>query len=997
MYTDFIRVHPTPVWLTDLDTLLVVDSNQAAWDLFGRHHGTPPQMTLESVSAPDDLPHLPTRLDRVRRREAFSDVCRLMTKSFGPADMVVSWMPVDLSGHPHILNIIHENSALNAAREQLRASNDLLRIAGSLAQVGGWRIDPVEELVHITEQTAAILEMPGLKTMPIDGGVRYLAPEYQQQARDMISACLQDGTPYDEIVYLVTATGKRVCVRTVGVPIRDDDGRISGAQGAFQNVEYLTDERSRAALLANRLQRTLGSMGEGFIALDPGLHIDYLNPRAEEMLGHRQDVVKGMHLADLRLNGSASSCLDAATRVAEQNVGERMDCFFVPNRAWYRLHLLPTPDGVAIYFHDVTVEKEHAKHLSLLEAAIQVQHDMLEIYEVGEAGEESAKLIYVNQAFERITGYKSEEIIGKSLLFHNGTQTVAKELGLTRPKADDGTEVKTETAYYRKDGSTYLKEADLRTIRDGSGKITHWVATSRDITARRAAEEALHASEERFRLVAQATHDVIWDHDVRLGKTWWSEAFFKVFGHDSAAPEVKAREWWVGLVHPQDVERVVSGMTARFASRDNTWEAAYRLRRGDGSYAYVTDRAYMSRDAGGNAFRIVGCMADVTAQVELTSRIRRDQKLEGLRQLTGGIAHDFNNLLTVIIGNSELLAEDPQISQDHALMAEKVLLAAERGSLLTSELLSFAREQALVPTTINLNALLENIVPTLQSGLSEKHKLHIIPGADLGPIKVDLDQMEASILALVQNSIDAMPSGGTLTIETRNAQVANQGVSKTSDRNAKSYVQLSVRDTGHGISPEHIERVFEPFFTTRPTGKGKGLGLSVIHGFVQQCGGYLEVEAAPGKGAAFHLFFPLTQFAMSACAMGQHRSCSRGGEHILLVEDDPMVSTYVRGQIERLGYRVTVADNADEALGLLKVHSDINLLFTDVVMPGGINGWQLSEIVADQHPEVKVLLTSGYTDAVFAEFGISRPDVRILEKPYRRQELEMNIRAALDR
>ena len=995
MYTDFIRMHPTPVWLTDLDTLLIVDSNQAAWDLFGRHHDTPPKMTLESVSAPVDLPHLPLRLDRARRRVAFSDVCKLTTKSLGTAEMLVSWLPVDLSGHPHILNIVHENSALLAARAQLRAMNDLLQVAGALAQVGGWRIDSVEGIVHITDQTASILESPGLESLPIEDGIRYFAPEYQQQGRDMLAACLQDGVPCDEIMYLVTATGKRVCVRAVGVPIRDEDGRIYGAQGAFQNVDYLTDERMRAALLADRLHRTLGSMEEGFIGLSPDLRVDYLNPRAEELLGRRRDVATGMHLGEVLFDGSATACLEAAIRVREHKSPERLDFFFAPNRAWYRLHLLATPDGISIYFHDVTVEVQHSKRLCLLEAAIHVQHDMLEISEIDEAGDGSAKLIYVNPAFERITGYTADEVIGKSPSFYNGTHTEVENAMRNRSKANDGIGVAVEIMSYRKDRTAYLKEADIQSIRDSAGNITHWVAASRDITARRAIETALRESEERFRLVAQATHDVVWDHDIQLAKTWWSEAFFKAFGHDSAAPEVQFRDWWLGLVHLQDVDRVVSSLTASLASHDETWEAAYRLRRGDGSYAYVTDRAYMARDADGNAFRIVGCMADVTERVEMAAKIRRDQRLEGLRQLTGGIAHDFNNLLTVIIGNAELLYEDPEISPVHAQMAEKVLLAAERGSLLTSELLSFAREQVLLTRNTDLNMLLEGIMPSLRSGLSKAHTLNIISSTESGHIQIDSDQMEASILAVVRNAIDAMPSGGTLTIETRKVKTTEVGII-TPGAKTKSYMQLTVRDTGHGIRSEHIDRIFEPFFSTKATGTGKGLSLSMIHGFVQQCGGHIEVESTSGKGTAFHLSFPCFEFTLSNTTRSQQRRRLPGSAHILLVEDDSMVSTYVRSQIERLGYRVTLATNAAEALTLLNEHKDIDLLFTDIVMPGGMNGLQLAQTVTSQHPAVKVLLTSGYTDAAFAETGFAKSDIHILEKPYRRQELELNIRAALD-
>lgn len=996
VYSAFISLHPTPVWLTDLETSEIVDANQAASDLFGRDITALTGIKVDILSTPENVTLLREQLDRCRRNEPFCEVGRFKTVFFDATDISVSWLPTKIRDRQHALCIAQDDNAQVALRWRLRATENMLRIMSRLAQFGGWSVNSVDGILHITEQTAAILEMPDIKTLSSEDGRRFVAPEFQQKSSDLLTACLTDGTPFDEVLQLVTMTGKRLSVRSLGEAVRGEDGQICGAQGAFLNIDPLVQERSRVAILAGRLHRMLDSMAEGFIALSPNLQIDYLNPRAEAILGKSREVVTGMHLKEVVSDGATSAFSDAATRVIERNTPERMDFFLGQSNAWYRLHLLPTPEGVAIYLHDVTVEIKHAKRLRLLQAAVDGQHDMLEITEAANGIEGGQKLIYVNAAFEKMTGYTAEEVIGSSPHLHNGPLTNPTELVRIRDALENGTPAITELVSYRKDGSIYLKKADLRPIRNNDGEITNWVSSSRDITARRAMEKAIQDSEDRFRLVGMATRDVIWDRDCRVNRSWWNDALFQVFGHDNGAPEVQSPDWWQSQVHSQDVDRIVSSFNACLASRDQTWEGAYRLRRKDGSYANVTDRAYVSRNADGDVVRVAGCLADVTEQMAKSAQILKSQKLEAFSKLTGGIAHDFNNLLTVIIGNAELLAENHDIPPQLARTAKKIILAGERGSKLTAELLSFAREQTLVPRRVNLNLLLKELEPGLRAAVSADKALHIFESADLWDTAVDADQLKLSVLNIARNACDAMTSGGTLSIETRNYKATPTSTSDPDNLGGNCFVQLTLRDDGHGILPEHIDRIFDPFFTTKPTGKGKGIGLSMVHGFVKQSGGHIRVDSAPERGTAFHIFFPSAQLLPNPNAMDvQKMQVPQGNNHILMVEDDPMVSSYVCDQITELGYRVTVAANAAEALDLLKVHKDVDLLFTDIVMPGTMNGWQLAETVAVLCPSTRILMTSGYSDAAVEQSGGRKNDVHILAKPYRRIELAVSIRNAL--
>lgn len=911
MYSAFIHMHPMAVWLSDLESLQIIEANRAARDLLGNDSDALSGLTMDALCTATDLPHLQARLDEVRRGEPFCDVIRWITRSRGVADMVVSGLPVKVNRRPHVLIIIHDDSKPLADGAMISAMREGVQWPG---------LQPPGELWQTSPPAVAV----------------------------------KGATP--------------------------------------------TGEEDRAVTWGGWLHQVIETMAEGFVALGPELRIGYLNLHAEMMLGQSRDVLIGKSLPMLLSDGSAAACRDAALRVMEHNGVEVVEAFIAATQTWCRLQLVPTAEGIAIHMQDVTAEMAHAKRLQLLEAAVDGQNDALEITEVAEGTEDGKRLIYVNAAFERVTGYTSSEAIGRSPLLHNGPLTSQDELRRIETALDAGAPVLTEIVNYRKDGSTYLKEADLRPIRDVVGRVTHWVASSRDITAQRAIESALRQSEERFRLVALATRDVVWDRDIRLNKVWWNEALFQIFGYDHTAPEIQAPEWWPRLVHPKDADRIVSSFEASLAGSETTWEDAYRMLRSNGTYAHVTDRAHISRDAEGHVVRAVGCIADVTAQVETAAKMKKAQKLEAFTQLTGGIAHDFNNLLTVIVGNAELLAEDHDIAAHHANMAKTVMLAAEGGSKLTSELLSFAREQAISPRKVDLNKLLEEMQPELRRAVANDRTITMNSGAGLWLIEVDPDQFKSSVLNMVRNADDAMSPGGTLIIETRNHRMAPSGSDTRADADGDGYVQLTVRDDGTGIPAELIDRIFEPFFTTRPTGKGRGLGLSVVHGFVAQSGGYIQVDSQPGQGTEFCLFFPRAGLSLSDGAIGRQRvPAARGTEHVLLVEDDPMVASYVRGQMEELGYRVTAAANAADALGLMAVHQDIDLLFTDIVMPGTINGWQLAETVARLRPLVRVLLTSGYSDAAFAASGTPNSSVCLLEKPYRRHELAARLRDALGR
>ncbi|MBR0714441.1 ATP-binding protein [Bradyrhizobium liaoningense] len=380
---------------------------------------------------------------------------------------------------------------------------------------------------------------------------------------------------------------------------------------------------------------------------------------------------------------------------------------------------------------------------------------------------------------------------------------------------------------------------------------------------------------------------------------------------------------------------------------------------------------------------------------DLSHKLSQSQKMEAMGQLTGGVAHDFNNLLTVILGNSEHLADRLAGNKELRRIADDIATAAERGSDLTRSLLAFARKQPLRPREIDIAEKVLGMEQLLRRSLGEHIECSFAFEPDLWPTSVDPGQLATALLNLVLNARDAMPEGGKLTVEVRNSSLGASDLDVNGEPRPGDYVMVAVADTGGGMTAEVASRAFEPFFTTKEVGKGTGLGLSMVYGFAQQSGGLVQIQSEPGQGSVVRLFFPRLVTPLKEDRSPAERiTAPDGSETILVVEDDDMVRAYVESELKALGYRVVATSNGPAALELLRRPGDIHLLFTDVVMPGGMFGPELARQATGLRPELKVLFTSGYTqDPVKTPDGVG--DARILTKPFRRKDLAAMLRSAL--
>jgi PAS domain S-box-containing protein len=407
-------------------------------------------------------------------------------------------------------------------------------------------------------------------------------------------------------------------------------------------------------------------------------------------------------------------------------------------------------------------------------------------------------------------------------------------------------------------------------------------------------------------------------------------------------------------------------------------------------------------DATGAMSGVATIVTDITDQKHAETQLAQAQRMEAIGQLTGGIAHDFNNMLTAILLNAEVLATQVQ-NESLRQLAEAMRLAAEHGADLTARLLAFGRRQTLVPKPTDVNALLDDMAPLLQRTLGEHIEIKLLRGADLWPATIDRGQLESAVLNLAVNARDAMRDGGRLTIETRNAELDEGYVAMNPDVRPGQYVLVAVSDTGAGMSPEVMARAFEPFFTTKEVGKGTGLGLSMVYGFVKQSEGHARIYSEVGVGTVVRLYLPRSKEAVTttAAAAALPAALPTGTETILLVEDDALVRSYAATQLGALGYKVVSAENARQAIDAIERGCTPDLLFTDMIMPGGVNGRELAEHVLAPRPGLKVLYTSGYAHGAMdgplqGEHNGGHAVRHLLGKPYRRRDLATKVREVLD-
>ena len=999
---------------------------------------------------------------------------------------------------------------------ELSRRQRLQRIVASSAQIGGWMVDLRQQRLEWSDEVRAIHELPFGFEPSLQDALQLCAPEWRDWMTEQYRRAAEDGQPFDGEFEVLTRTGRRRWIRSIAQPVRDAAGRVVRLEGSFQDI---TEYKEALATSDRRFREMADALPLMLWTARPDGRIGFANRAFFEYVDDSGlDVRNGAWLEVVHPDDLARADRDWQ---AAADSGRDYHSEFRLRRAdgeyrWHRLSASPTRDdagvvvkwyGIAEDVHDRMQMEAEARELEL-----RLQRTLESMGDGFFTLDPEYRFTYLNASAERMLRRPRETLLGRGIREAFPGPTDPEAMAAYETAMRERRQISIEYYFEPLDG-----HFGVNLYPDDAGGLAVYL---RDITEQMRARRRLAESEARFRAVARAAADVVWEWDLAAQRVWWGEGLERMFALPHGGEHVDEATW-LEWVHPDDRADLLANAHALAEARNtDPWVYHYRMRSGDGVWRSVENRGQLVLDADGAPLRLVGGMQDVTErerveatlrqqatlldqardaiivhapggeirywnrgaermygwsaqeavgravgellqdepepcerateavmesgawrgrlrqrrrdgsaltieghwsqvklpgeqeseslptilaintdislQVELEQQLDQAQRLESIGQLTGGIAHDFNNLLTVIMGNSELLTMRLVGQAEVLELASAIQSTAERAAELTQRLLAFARKQPLEPVAVDVNALVAGMDGLLRRTLGEQIEIELVSDAGLWTAMIDAGQLESAVLNLSINARDAMPRGGKLTLETANVRIDDAYAAQHADLAPGQYVLVAVSDTGTGMDAATLARVFDPFFTTKDVGRGSGLGLSMVYGFAKQSRGHVAISSELGAGTTIRLYLPRAFMAEARAEPPARGELPGGSERILLVEDDDAVRAHLGAQLERLGYPVVTASDGAEALQILKRDGPFDLLFTDIVMPGGMTGRQLAVEARALHPELPVLFTSGYTESSIVHQGRLDHGVHLLNKPFRLQELALKVRRVLD-
>ncbi len=598
-----------------------------------------------------------------------------------------------------------------------------------------------------------------------------------------------------------------------------------------------------------------------------------------------------------------------------------------------------------------------------------------------------------NQGAERLFGYSARDMLGAHVgkLYPSEERERILEQIFAEVRRRGAHE--TEERMRRRSGDELIVHTALSLLYDSRGEAAGIIGYSIDTTGRRRAEAALKASEERYRQIVETAAEGIWIVDSKCRTTFVNDRMVTMLG--STVADVSQR--CILDFTDDEGKRCLQELVLEHPA-ESVQQHEFRFYRQDGSKFWAFASTNALRPEAGQDFGALIMITDITERKRLEEQFRQSQKMEAIGRLAGGIAHDFNNLLTVINGCSELVLQRLSRDDPTSELVRQIREAGDRAAALTRQLLAFSRKTILEAKILDLNQVMSRLESMLFRLIGEDIELVATLDPHLEKIKVDAGQLEQAVVNLIVNARDAMPQGGRISVETRNVDLTDLDIDGDSDFKPGSYVLLTIADNGVGMGELTKAQVFEPFFTTKGPGKGTGLGLAMVYGFVKQSGGHIQVDSELGKGTTFRLYFHKVAEPIPARATPTVLDPPKGGsETILVVEDEDRVRALVCNVLKLSGYAVLSAGDGVEALKIAEAHpGQIDLLLTDVVMPLGIGGRQVAEGVRKLYPQIAVLFMSGYTDDAVMRQGKFEADTHFLQKPFGPSVLSQKIREILD-
>ncbi len=824
-------------------------------------------------------------------------------------------------------------------------------------------------------------------------------------------------------------------------PVLGDDGEPAGVIAIV--VETTAAVQARRRLAAEREQfARLFEQAPTFMALLIGSEhrIELANPGYHKLVGHRPIIGKTVAealpdateqgflglLDDVYRSGLAYSAAGAKYEVQAEPGGpiaERyVDFVFQP---------IVDADGAVsgIFVQGVDVTARMAGEASLRaneDRNRQILDSAIDYAII--AIDRQGLVTRWNEGASRIFGWTESEMLGRTLeRVFTPEDVAAGRLEIEMQGALQTGRGSDERWHIRRTGERFWAVGEMTTLRGEDDAIVGFVKVLSDRTDQRVAEEArdrneaalkelaetleqrveartreLRDSMDFARLALSAIDGVgVWTYDIADDRFVCDPniaALYDIDPDDGAAGVSK--DQFLKNLHPDDVASLAATM-ARGLIDPGDLEMEYRTRHADGSIRWVLSRGHTYFDETGKALRRIGVGVDMTKQRQLEEQFRQSQKMEAVGQLTGGLAHDFNNMLTGITGSLEML--QTRIAQGKLDSVDRYVAAAQgaarRAAALTHRLLAFSRRQTLDPKPTDVNRLIYDLEELVSRTVGPLVAIEVVGASHLWPILIDTNQLENALLNLCINARDAMPDGGRITIETAN-QDLDAAAAAEMDLHAGPYIVLSVTDTGSGMTPEVMARAFDPFFTTKPLGEGTGLGLSMIYGFVRQSGGQVAIESQVGHGTVMRLYFPRDHSgsAIEPLPLPPDEAAPRGaGEVVLVIDDEPTIRMLICEALEAFGYLGIEAGDGPSGLRIMQSKAKIDLLITDVGLPGGMNGRQVADAARRLRPDLKVLFITGFAETAILNDGHLDPGMEILTKPFALDILTQKIRRLVER
>jgi two-component system cell cycle sensor histidine kinase/response regulator CckA len=766
-------------------------------------------------------------------------------------------------------------------------------------------------------------------------------------------------------------------------PKRDSKGNIVGTIGVGVDVSERRNAE-QALYESERLHRSIvETAAEGIWLIDGNERTTFVNPRLCEVLGYQAHELMRRSPFEFFDDEFADVGAQSLERI-RQGVSEQLDLRFrrkdgSPVDTWVSATSLVSETGAftgALVM--VTDARERVEQEQRFRAVFDAAADAMIL------ADDDRRTVDVNAAACELFASTREELLQQrgEDLFAGGdsTLTAAAWNELLR------------TGHQRGEFTITRANGELRHISSAaSANVLPGLHVSilRDVTERKRAED-------RYRNLVERLPVTMYVKDAETrAVTYISPQVIQLLGYDPA--EWQEPNFWKEVIHSADRERVLHAVDVAHDT-DTDFADEFRVVAADGCVVWIVDATVPVRDENGRVLYLQGFIRDVTEHKELEEQLRQSQKMETVGRLAGGMAHDFNNLLTAIVGYAQLAASRLGPDDGARRDIEEVTRTADRATDLIRQLLAFSRRQVLEAKVLDVNDAVRDLERMLGGMIGEHIELETTLDGELRRVKADPSQLQQVILNLAVNARDAMPNGGRLTIATRNVRIDRRHARRNAVPAPGWYVELMVTDTGEGMDATTLEQIFEPFFTTKAPGEGTGLGLSTVHGIVNQSGGEISVESEPGAGTTFRIFLPATseRAQVAVAPAPPPEPTAPGAGTILLLEDEKVVRDLVRAILERDGFRVIEASAPEEALAAsLRDRDGIDLLLTDVVMPG-MNGPDVARAIGSPERPLKVLYMSGYSDEAVIQPGLLEPGSAFLQKPFSAHELTAKIRGLLD-